>query len=578
MVLVLIFVGLVFLQSNTGGSGPGSGPAVVKTNDKTYAYKDLQKAEQHIRLGQRILQESIQNGSFATYGDISRFLGTLEGGNDDDSLKRYLVHRTNFERARKEYGLYPSKEEIDLYQRENIFTGQDGVFNDEAYQKFTDKGLKGLSLTINDLNDFVGDILAFNEFINVLGAGVLANETAAEESFIANSQQFTLSTLSLDLETFKKEISPTDEEIETYWQENQGRYLTEPKRRLTYFTAAPDFTKALADKKKKEAEKVKTPAEEAADAEKTPEQMAADDKAKAEATVLTPEERKKVSDELGLLIEENIWVVLQQEIENGAETAELEPLAKEFGYEVKSTELIPLSELPAEIRGPVRGTQMTVEQELQNASLTSGNVMDSLSEILGVGTENWLLYRVDEAVEPTEKTFEEAKEDAKADLIQERAEEQLKEAIEAARESVAKALTDGTSLADAAKAQNLKLTEHLGVTANSTLPGESNSQDVFRLATQTKTGELSSAEVTQPGRESAHFVFVKEREFVENDQNKAGLTRAVSTQQEANRGALVQHWFTAEYDKADVEIVTLKKPDERSRRSLRPSQRPPRRG
>ena len=259
------------------------------------------------------------------------------------------------------------------------------------------------------------------------------------------------------------------------------------------------------------------------------------------------------------MIEENIWVVLQQQVENGAEKAELEPLAKEFGYEVKSTDLLPLSELPADIRGPVRGTQLTVEQELAGASLTSGNAMDALSEILGIGTENWLLYRVDEAVDPTEKTFEEAKEDAKTDLIQERAEEELKKAIESAREAVAKALADGTSLADAAKEQNLKLTEHLGVTASSTLPGESNSQDIYRLATQTKTGEVSKAEVSQPLRTNALFVFVKEREFVESDQNKAGLTRAVSTQQEAIRGALVQHWFTAEYDKSEVEIMTIKR-------------------
>lgn len=558
MVLVLIFVGLVFLQSNTGGSGPGSGPAVVKTNDKTYAYKDLQKADQQIRLGQRIMQESSQSGSFNAYLDISRFLSTLEGGNSDDALKRYLVHRTNFERAKEEYGLFPSKDEIDLYQRENIFTGQDGIFNDEAYQTFTDKGLKGLSMTINDLNDFVGDLLAFKEFTNVLGAGVLANQTAAEESFVASSQQFTLSTLSLDLETFKKEIAPTDEEVKTYWEENQGRYLTEPKRRLTYFTAAPDFDAALAKKKEELPNQEKTAAEEAADAEKTPEQIAADDKAKEETAVLTPEERKKVSDELGLVIEENIWVVLQQKIEDGAENANLEPLAKEFGYEIKTTELLPLSELPADIRGTVRGTQETVEQTLLKASVSSGNVMDSLSEILGVGDENWLLYRVDEAVDPTEMTFEEAQEDAKTDLIQERAEEQLAEAIEAAREAVAKAIADGTDLAEAAEAQKLKLTEHLGMTARSTLPGESNPQDVFRLATQTKTGELSKAEVIMPLRNRALFVFVKEREFVESDQNKAGLTRAVSTQQEAIRGALVQHWFTAEYDKAEVEFVTAK--------------------
>lgn len=560
VVLVLIFVGLVFLQDNSGGGGgPGSGPVVVKTDDKTYSAKELDKAEQEIRLGQRILQTSLQSGSFDTYGDISRFLGTLEGGGNSESLKRYLVHRTNFEKAKKDFGLVPSKDDIDLYQREKIFTTREGIFDDEAYQKFTDKGLKGLGMTINNLNDFVGDIIAFNEFSDILGASVVANETATQENFIAQSQQFTLSTLSLDLETYKKEINPTDEEIKTYWEENQGRYLTEAKRKLTYFTASPNFDKALADKKEEEAKKEKTAAEEAADAEKTPEEIAADDKSKNEAVVLTPAERKRASDELGLVIEENIWVVLQQQIEDGAKTANLEPLAEEFGYELKTTELLPLSELPAEIRGAVRGTQTTVEQELADASLTSGNVMDSLSEILGIGTENWLLYRIDEAVEPTEKTFEEAKEEAKNGLVQQKAEEALKEAIEAAREAVASAIAAGKPLNEAAEAQKLKLTEHLGMDASTPLPSEPNQQDVFRLASQTKTGELSTAEVIEPLRNRALFVFVKEREFVESGKNKAGLTRSLSTQQQAIRGALVQHWFTAEFDKANVEIVSLKR-------------------
>lgn len=558
VVLVLIFVGLVFIESGAGGRGPGSGPTVVKTDDKVYSYKELEEAEQEVRLGQRILQTSMQSGSFETYGDISRFLGTLEGGGNTETLKRYLVHRSNFEKAKKEFGLVPSKEEIDLYQREKIFTNREGIFDDESYENFTGKGLKNLGMTINDLNDFVGDILAFKEFANVLGAGVLANEEEAQNSFLAQSQQFTLSTLSLDLETFKKDIEPTEEEIKTYWEENQGRYLTEPKRKLTYFVATPNYDEALAEKKKAEAEREKTPAEEAAEAEKTEEELAADAEAKEEEVVLTPEEKKKVVDELGLTIEENIWVVLQQQIEEGAEVAKLEPLAEEFGYEVKTTELLPLSELPAEIRGSVRGAQTTVEQELENASLTSGNPMDALSEILGVGAENWVLYRVDEAVDPTEKTFEEAKEEAKNDLIQERAEEALEEAITAAREEVAKALEAGTALNEAAAAQNLKLTEHLGMAANARLPGEPNPRDVFRLASQTKSGELSEAELIEPLRNRALFVFVKEREFVESDQNKAGLSRAVSTQQEAMRGALVQHWFTAQFDKANVEFVSPK--------------------
>lgn len=558
VVLVLIFVGLVFFQSNSSGSGPGSGPIVVKTDHDTFSAKDLQKAEQEIRLGQRLMQAAFQTGSFEAPSDISQFLGTLEGGNDTETLKRYLVHRANFERAKKQYGLVPSEEEIELYQRENIFTNREGIFDDEGYAKFTDKGLKGLGLTVNDLNKFVASLIGFKEFTNILGAGVIANEAAAHEGFIANSQQFTLSTLSLDLETFKKEVNPTDEEVKTYWEENQGRYLTEAKRRLTYFTAAPDFAAALAKKKEEAPNKEKTPAEEAEDAEKTPEQIATDDKAKIDALVLTPQEKKKVSDELGLTIEENIWLTLQQQAEAKDGTINLEQEAKDFGFEIKTTELLPLSKLPAEFQGPIRGAQTTVNQELAKASLTSGNLMDSLSEILGIGTENWLLYRIDEAVEPTEMTFEEAKEVAKTDLIKETSEKALTEAIEAAREEVATAIAEGKPLHEAAVAQNLKLTEHLTMSTNTNLPGEPNPRDVFRLASQTKTGGVSKAEVIQPLSNRALFVFVKERQFVESDQNKAGLSRAVSTQQQALRGALVQHWFTAEFDKSNVELVTPK--------------------
>lgn len=558
VILVLIFVGLVFMESNSGGRGPGSGPVVVKTDDKTYSSKELEEAGQEIRLGQRILQTSLQSGSFDTYSDISRFLGTLEGTGSNEALKRYLVHRTNFEKAKKEFGLSPSKDEIDLYQREKIFTDREGIFDDEGYRTFTEKGLKGLGMTINDLNDFVSDIISFKALGKVLGAGVVANEKAARETFIAQSQQITLSTLSLELETFKKDLAPSEEEVRTYWQENQGRYLTEPKRKLTYFVATPDFEAALAAKKEEESKKEKTAAEEAAEAEKTAEEIAADTQAASDAMTLTPEERKRAVDELGLLIEENISIILQQEIEDGAKKANLEPRAEELGFNVQTTDLLPLSELPSEIGGPVRGLDTSVEKELAEASLTTGNVMDSLSEILGVGTESWLLYRIDEAVDPTEKTFEEAMEEAREDLIQERGEKALEEAIEAAREGVFAALASGKALAEAAAEYNLQVTEHLGLAASARLPDEPNPQDVFRLASQTKTGELSEAEVIQPLRNRALFVFVKEREFVESDQNLSGLDRAATTQQQILREALVQHWFAAEFDKVDVEIVTPK--------------------
>lgn len=551
VVLVLIFVGLIFLGDNMSASGPGSGPTLVKTKYENFSQKELQKrGAGYLQLAQRVMQTSIQNGSFNGYQDISQYLGVLGAQDTAEGLKTFLVNRANFDRAVAKFGLYPSQEEIDVYQRETLFTGRDGLVNKEAYDTFIDKGLKGVG-TLNDLNRFAGDILAFKKLTEVLGAAVQGNETAAQENFLSSAQTMNVSTLALSLADFQKDIQPTDEELKTYWEENRGRYLSEAKRKLTYFVAKPDYEKALAEKIKKQAEK--TDEEKAADdAEKTPAELAAD----AEAPSLTDEERSKEVDKLGLVIEEDIWVVIQQQVEDGAKKADLETLAKEYGFEVKTTELLPVAELPAEIRGPIRGTQgRTVENEVLDARINPSNVMDSVSEILGVGTDGWLLFRIDEAVEPTELAFEEAMDKAKADLVKEKSLEALTAAIESAREEVAKALEEGKPLNEVAAAQNLKLAQHLNLTAGAQLPGEPSVRDVFRLASQTKSGSVSKAEVMQPGGDRALFVYVEEREFVESDENKDGLDRALSTQQQQMKNMLVEHYFTAAYDEADVEFV-----------------------
>ena len=562
IVLVLIFVGLVFLQSNQGGGGPSSGPTVVTTKDRAFSAKDLQKAAQEIQLSEAVRGTSMQTGSFVAFGDIIGFMSAMEANsNDEDALRRYLVHRDHLEQAKEEFGLYPSKDVIDLYQKENIFTNREGIFDDEGYKEFTEKGLKRLGSTVNELNDFIGNLISYKELENLLAAGLQTNAAAAQDVAIADNQEFTLSTLTLDLEAYRKEINPSEEDLKTYWEENKGRYLSEPKRKVTYFTAAPSYDEALAEKKKKAASAEKTATEKADDAEKTPEEIAAADKAKVEAITLTPQEKKRVADELGLSIADNIWFIIQQQVDEGQKKIKLEELAQEYGYEVKTTELLPLSELPTELKGSIRGSGSggsypTVEAALTDATSDSKNLMDSLSETLGIGTDNWLIFRVDETVDPAEKTFAEATEQTKTDYIEEKAAEALAEGIEAAREAVASALTAGKSLADAASAQNLKVTPHLGLKKNAPQANEPNTQDVYRLASQTKTGEVSAAEVVANNR--GLFVHVTEREFVESNENKGLVNNAADRELDTLRRTLVSHWFTARFDAADVKIVRKK--------------------
>lgn len=556
--LVLIFVGLIFLGNSSNPAAASGGPTVVKTAYETFSQEDLfEDGDKYINIGQRLASNSIQNGSIQGYTDVFTYLSALginPGGQaTSDEMKRFLVNRANLKRALKEYGIFASKNETDLYQREVLFTGNDGVFDEQSYTEFRDKGLKGLG-NLKDLNDYTADIITFNKFAEILSAGVVTDETAAEENFLSAAQTMTVTTLSKTLSEFKESISPSDEELMAFWNENRGRYLSEPMRKLTYFVAQTDFEKALAEKKAKlESGEIQKPVTDAAaDAEKTPEELAA-----ASEVTLTDQEREQAVNELGLELDENVWVILQQQVADGAKVAQIEPFAKDRGYEVKTTELIPVSELPANIRGAVRGANgRSVEQAVVDARAGTNDPMDALSEILGIGTDSWLLFRVDQSTEPSELPFEDAKEAVTADYVEEKAVEALLADTQKARDAVSEAIAGGdTNILEIAEKAGLQATEHLNLTAQSRIAGEPNVREVFRLAANTRSGEVSEVEVMFPLQDRAVFVYVQERQFVESDQNLAGLAQAGERLQEQLRALVIQHWFTAKYEEAEVELV-----------------------
>lgn len=558
--LVLIFVGLIFIGNSSNPAAAGGGPTVAKTQYETFSQEDLfEDGEQYIRMGQRLAGNALQNGSINAYSDTFTYLSALginpNGQASTEELKRFLVNRANLKRGLKEYGLHASKDEIDLYQREVLFTGNDGIFDEKSYTEFRDRGLKGIG-NLKDLSGFTADLITFNKFSQLLGASALADVEAARESFLSAAQTMTVTTLSRSLATFKEDISPDEEALKAFWNENRGRYLSDPQRKLTYFVAKPDFEKALAEKKEKIAsgEIKKATTDAAADAEKTPEELAADSE-----VVLTEEERKKVINQLGLEMDEDVWVVLQQQVDNGSKMADLAPFAEERNYELKSTELISVAELPAGIRGAVRGAGgRSVEQAVLAARAGTGNPMDALSEVLGVGTDSWLLFRVDESVEPSELSFEEAKAAVTEDYIAEKASEALVAATKETRDSVAKQLADGGDILEIAEKEGLQATQHLNLTASSPIPNEPNSREIFRLAAYTPSGGVSDVELMFPLQDRAVFVHVAERQFVESDRNLAGLDQSGDRSQQQLEALLVQHWFTARYNEAEVEIVREK--------------------
>ncbi|MEM9080202.1 MAG: SurA N-terminal domain-containing protein [Verrucomicrobiota bacterium] len=548
VVLVLIFVGLVFWEGGAQ-SGPGGGPTLVRSDLGSLSLKDLQNdGEKIVRLANRLQQTAFQNGAQNGGLDLYSYTNTLNrkqfvepDAPYEEIMGSFLINRRNLQQAMKDYGLYASKEEIDVYQRENLFTGRDGLFDQQGYSQFIDSGLKGLSLTVNDLNTFIGEILAFKKLGELVGAGVQTNEDSAKEVFTSNAQTITLSSFSLNLEPLKKEITPTEDEIKAYWEENRGKYLSAPKRAVTYVHKLPNFILALEEKKA-------SAAAQAAEAE-----AEANEEEKEEIT-LTQEERNKVISDIGSTFDD-LWVEIQQSIENGAQKADLETIAPEYDLQVLTTELLELEKMPMALRGPVRDSRgQTMQNVLANTQVTNPeDPLKALSDPLPTGPDGWIIFRVDEAEEPAELTFEDAKEDATKDLITQLAQESLETKINEARETLATTNKNGESLEEKAAELGLQTRQHTKMTTTATLPGEANPRDVFRLGARTNPGEISEAEVLSNNR--GLFVFVSEREFVDNDQNKRGLENSLTRAKTELRNALLDHWFVAKFQQANVDFV-----------------------
>jgi len=547
VILVLIFVGLVFWGDGSG-SGPGSGPVLIKSDIGSFSLKDLQKdGDNHIRLAERVSRAAIGSGNFNAYSDIGGYLIAMgaQGAGEDEALKKFIVNRSLLKQAIDDFGLHASQEEIERYQKEALFTTREGTFDDSTYSEFTDQGLKGLGLNINDLNSFVGEIISFRKLSELLGAGIQGNTAAAEENYLAESQSITLVKFVLSLANFKEGLEPSEEELKTFWEENRGLYQSLPRRKLTYVSKSPDFGTALEEKKNSAASLAA-----AAESEESTEEG---EEKKDEAVALTPIERRKLTDELATVFDD-LWVEIQQKVDDGADIADLETLAKEYDLEVKTTELINADSLPQELKGSVRGLRgQTMQSLIMETPKHESDPMKSLSDPLGTGTDSWVIFRVDEAEEPSELSFEDAKEKVKSDFIDQDARKALTEKLPKIRDAVSKALVDEEKpLAEVAKEHGLQTTTHADITNTGTLPGEPTPRDLFRIAAKTAPGEVSEAEVVG---DRGLFVRVRTRSFQENDQTEAATERAVSSQQQTLRTALVQHWFQAKFNEANVDFV-----------------------
>ena len=551
-VLILLFVGLVFLESGGNKQGAGSGPVIVEIDGRGYPKEDFdRKSTSPLRLLSDL--GDYRRTSFQGYSAVNQYLyqvaSPASGNPNEHDPRLFLINRLIIQQTAKDLGLHPSVAEIEKFVRERIFVNQDQTFNAEGYTKYIKKDLPRLGMSVKDMNDVLSEILVLERLQDILGSGLTASRDSVEENIADTQQEISYKIVAFPASKHEAEESPTDEEVKTYWEENRGRYLSEEKRRVSYIIGKPDFD-ALLEKKKATAA-AEPAAEDAPTAEgETP---AAGDTPETpeEEVVLSNEENDNAIMAEGVRID-HLWEQLRQDDGNGFEEKSVAD-----SYEFKTTKLFTKNTCPPEFRTATQGIKRSRAVDIIFEASIGTKPMDAISDAHRLGADQWFVFRIDEVIEAKELEFEEAKNEANLDLVQERARTKMVEVAEAARTKLLAAIAGGKSFDDAAKEQGLEPVSRDAVKRDTRTPGEPTPQEIFNLASKVNPGETSEILTQNNDTRSVYralFVHVDKRELVETATESAAVDQALSQANNTYRRIALQNWLAQKYQQAGVVI------------------------
>lgn len=549
VVLILLFVGLIFMESSGRSSGYGSGPVMIEISGHSYPKEEFDRLSSNpLRLLNDLSNPKVTKSFYGRFALLPYLmhLAIPEGSRSNDPDPRhFLVNRLTLQKTAKELGIHPSTNEIENFIRESIFINPDQTFNSEAYDKYVDKYLPRLGMNIKDMNETLREVLVLQRLQDVLGSGLQASPIAVRENIADTEQEISYKLISFPASDFEFDENPTDEEVKTYWEENRGRYFADAKRRVSYVIAKPDFNAAL-DKKKAEAAPPEENPTEVPAAEDAAEDADAD-----EPITLSNEERDAVNRKEGERVDA-FWVKLKDSEGEG-----FEEKASEAGLEVKTTELFTITNCPAEFRVGTQTTQRKRVVDFIFDAVEGTRPMDAISNPLPLPSNQWLVFRLDEVIEAVELDYAAAKDEARLDLVKERSRAKMAEAAEAARTKLLEAVAGGKSFEDAASEQELEVVVRDSVKSDTQDPSEPTPTEIFNLASKVNPGETS--EVLTQNNEALSvfrslFVNVDKRELVETNVAETAINEGVKSVSNEYRRIALRNWLAQAYKAADVEI------------------------
>lgn len=538
VVLVVIFISFLLMDTRSMQGGLGGTP-VIKIDGRGYTEKEFRRGGSG---AYEIIGGAMQSGDFGLYQAYIPLLSRATS--QEDVAKQLFVGRELLSQAKDEFGIHPNDEEISSYIRKmRMFAGPDGAFDGERYRTFIERGLGHIGMTENDLRDIASDAIVSQKLQQILGSGLGADRGVVAANLALDNQQVTAEIGKLDLDAFQSKIDPKEEEIKAFWEGIQDSYKTEPLRKFTYVLVTPTAVADAPAEPTKENIADLTASEETKAAAKK-----AEDEKKAAAAAEVAEKRRLEQTKVDGLVDDFLYELEQKK------GAGFEELAKKNGWEVKTTELFPLSKpapgLDLNMRASSQGTKAVFELFKIRAG---GDEFSKISEAIPVGEGQWLVARLDGEEAARVKTYAEARNDARAQYISEKGIEALKAAAEAASTKIKDSIAAGKSFADAAKEAGISEVKTVANITRTYRPDAvTEPLNLFEAVKFTDPGSLT-APIVESDR--AFVVYVAKREVVKEPNAQARLDAEIKNQSGGNQMAAFDSWLSARMEATKIETL-----------------------
>ena len=208
-------------------------------------------------------QQMVRLLSLAEALGMSDFVQTLAPGanqNQNDKQKQnqvyvqFIFNLLVLRHEAAQLGIRPGSSEIaEVVRTLPAFQGESG-FDMKKFSDFVQNALAPNGLAEEHIEQLVRDELCLNQIKQLLAAGVSIPKGELDENFQRAYDKLYVSVIRFQPADFAKDVAPSDEDVQKYYEAHKAELKTEEKRKVEFVTLGlTDEQKKLAGKERIEA-------------------------------------------------------------------------------------------------------------------------------------------------------------------------------------------------------------------------------------------------------------------------------------------------------------------------------------